>query len=414
MPRALRYLVCIGLLLSGGCASLAPLLSTPTPVPVSKATPTPEVSVTQTKFPETKARIVRVWLPPQFNPNTSETTAMLLKQRLDEFEAGHPGLEIEVRIKAQEGDAGLLNSLTVTNMAAPSALPDLVALPRSILEAAALKGLLHPIDGLSTILDDPNWYGYARQLGHIQNAGYGIPFAGDALVLIRRPDEEAIGDNWNDIFAGGGRLIFPVGDPQGLVGLSLYISAGGVILDSKGLPALDEGALTRLLIWVSDGISADVISPSLVNITTDTQALDVYLAGNANMLITWALQKPPNSLIFPLPGLSDSNHSIATGWVWALAGSDPENQQLAVELGEYLVADDFADRWTREIGYLPTRPSSMEQDDAGISAILESAQSIPTNDVLAVLGPLMQEALTRVLNGEQPEAVARSVIEKLK
>jgi hypothetical protein len=46
-------------------------------------------------------------------------------------------------------------------------------------------------------------------------------------------------------------------------------------------------------------------------------------------------------------------------------------------------------------------------------AILESAQPIPAGDVLAVLGPLMQEALTRVLNGEPPEVVVESVIAKL-
>jgi hypothetical protein len=33
---------------------------------------------------------------------------------------------------------------------------------------------------------------------------------------------------------------------------------------------------------------------------------------------------------------------------------------------------------------------------------------------MVVLGPLMQEALTRVLNGEAPETVAGSVIERLR
>jgi hypothetical protein len=49
-----------------------------------------------------------------------------------------------------------------------------------------------------------------------------------------------------------------------------------------------------------------------------------------------------------------------------------------------------------------------------MTAIIESAYPIPSNDVMTVLGPLMQEALTRVLNGEQPEEVATSVVEKLK
>jgi ABC-type glycerol-3-phosphate transport system substrate-binding protein len=118
--------------------------------------------------------------------------------------------------------------------------------------------------------------------------------------------------------------------------------------------------------------------------------------------------------ITPLPGLDEVPFSYATGWVWALAGSNPENQQLAVQLAEHLVAENFIGEWTRATGYLPTRPSTVEENDRTMAAILESAHPIPSNEVLAILGPLMQEALTRVLNGEKPEVVAESVAAKLK
>ena len=173
MARALRITLCASLIFLAGCSSLAPLLAqlTPTPVPVisspevTPAASTPESDATETALPATGPRILRVWLPPQFDPDAGTESANLLKQRLADFETQHPGLEIEVRIKAEEGEANILNALSVTSMAAPTALPDLVALSRPALEAAALKGLLHPIDGLSTTLQDPNWYGYARQLG---------------------------------------------------------------------------------------------------------------------------------------------------------------------------------------------------------------------------------------------------------
>ena len=97
-----------------------------------------------------------------------------------------------------------------------------------------------------------------------------------------------------------------------------------------------------------------------------------------------------------------------------MAGASPENQQLAVELAEFLVADDFLAAWTRETGYLPTRPSIVDVEDRTLAAILESAHPIPSSDVLAVLGPHMQEALTRALNGEKPEDVAASIIDKLR
>jgi hypothetical protein len=49
-----------------------------------------------------------------------------------------------------------------------------------------------------------------------------------------------------------------------------------------------------------------------------------------------------------------------------------------------------------------------------MTALLESAHPIPSREALAVLGPLMQEALTRVLNDEEPESVAGSIVEKLR
>jgi multiple sugar transport system substrate-binding protein len=423
MARTLHITLSLLFIFLAGCSSLAPLLTqrTPTPVPVTSspqgtpATSTPEPEATETKRSANEPRILRVWLPPQFDPNAGTESANLLKQRLADFETQHPGLEIEVRIKAEEGEANILNALSVTSMAAPSALPDLVALSRPALESAALKGLLHPIDGLSTTLQDPNWYGYARQLGEIENIGYGLPFAGNVFALVYRSELGEL-TNWEEILASEGVLSFPAGDPQGLVGLSLYTSAGGEIVNSQGLPTLDQTVLTRLLSLIEDGLGASMLSPSLAIVGTDAQALQLYRDRTANMVITWASNYRPVSdeQIIPLPGLDETPYSLATGWMWALAGSNTENQALAVELAEYLIADEFIGEWTRAAGYLPTRPSSVDEQDPTIAALIESAKPIPSNDVLSVLGQLMQDALIRVLNGERPAAVAGSVVDSLK
>ena len=423
MARTLRITLCASLIFLAGCSALAPLLAqlTPTPVPVisspevTPATSTPESDATETALPATGPQILRVWLPPQFDPDAGTESANLLKQRLADFETQHPGLEIEVRIKVEEGEANILNALSVTSMAAPTALPDLVALSRPALEAAALKGLLHPIDGLSTTLQDPNWYGYARQLGQIENIGYGLPFAGNVFAIFYRAELGEL-TNWEEILASEALLSFPAGDPQGLVGLSLYASAGGEIVNSQGLPTLDQQALTRTLTLIQDGLGASMLSPSIAIAGTDAQALQLYRDRNASMVITWASNYRPVSdeQIMPLTGLDETPYSFATGWMWSLAGSNAENQALAVELAEYLIADEFIREWTREAGYLPTRPSSIEGHDPTLAALIESAKPIPSNDVLSVLGQLMQDALIRVLNGERPEAVAGSVVDTLK
>jgi len=431
MPRTLRFIVHFGLLLSTGCASIADFLSTPSAVPPASPSATPvmaspvgpsatstppsNVTPTGTGSSSTGERVLRVWLPPEFDPNAATPASNILKQRLNDFEEEHPGLELEIRIKADEGESGLVNSLSVTSMAAPAVLPDLIALSRPALETAALKGLLHPLDGLSTTLDGSNWYEYARQLGRIQNTGYGLPFAGDALVLVYRSEVERI-NSWNDILASENPLVFAVGDPKALVGLALYVSAGGELLNAQGQPTLDQDVLTRVLTTIADGTLAGVFSPLLDNVVSNEQVLQAYLGDRANMAIIWAssFRAPEGQFTLPLPGLDETSGSFATGWVWALAGSNSENQQLAVELADYLVADDFLGRWTSATGYLPTRPNSVIAAGATINAIVESMQPIPSNEVLSVLGPLMQDALIRVLNGEKPEVVAENVIELLK
>jgi len=137
-----------------GCANITSLISQPTPVSVPHATSTPRpvpVATQTSTQPASEVHILRVWLPPRFDPNADTESAKLLKHRLADFEAAHPRLKIEVRIKAEEGETSLLNSLSITSAAAPTALPDLVALSRPDLEAAVLKGLVHPVDGLSTV-----------------------------------------------------------------------------------------------------------------------------------------------------------------------------------------------------------------------------------------------------------------------
>ena len=74
----------------------------------------------------------------------------------------------------------------------------------------------------------------------------------------------------------------------------LYASAGGEILDAQGLPTLDVEALTRVLTLVEEGVSKDVFPPSLANVTTEAQTLQIYRTGSANKGIIWVLNYRPS------------------------------------------------------------------------------------------------------------------------
>lgn len=424
MKTISRLTLCIGLLLLlGGCAGLPSLPSTPAPDMDLNSTPT--LTVTPADLPDSQPtpeeeRILRVWVPPQFAPSAEENAGGLLQARLDEFKARRPGLQIEVRVKAESGANGLLESLAATDAAAPAIMPDLVALPRASMEAAAIKGLLHPLDGLTTALDDPDWYPYSHQLARIQNTAFGLPFAGDALLVAGYSDPLPV--SW-DLLADK-TLLFPAADPQAFFSLALYLSQGAALLDLQGQPQLEENATTDVLSFYTRLAAGENLSSTVLTYQDDAAAWQALKERRANMAAVWAssyLQERPAEVALALiPGLGQDTITLSRGYVWALAGSDPENQALAVELAEFLTASEFLAQWSEAAGALPTRPTALASwQDSSLSAVLEqageTAQLVPSNDVTLVVGPALQQAVESVLTGEAlPAEAARVAAEGLK
>ena len=420
MSRFLRIANLSLILLLVGCSSLAPLLATPTAdsAPQATATPQPIPSVTAT-VTNNQPGLLRVWLPPRFDPNIESPSAELLHQRILDFENEYPGIQVEIRIKSE---SEILNTLVVTNNAAPESMPDLIALSYSDMRAVASAGFLHPLEGLTSLLQEPDWYAFARELGHLKNIEYGIPFASDVLLTVYRPSVfETLPATWEAFFASGTYMVVPISDPKALFSLSLYLSDGAELVDDQGAIALNEETLTQVLSFYKQALETKSILPQTRDYQTDTQSLQFYRDGKADMAVIWASSdiQTHNGSYAPLSGLNNAHYALGDGWVWALAGANSENQPLAVELATYLVDSDFMSGWTREAGFLPTRPQALsgwEGDElkASINEVLQSAHPIPSKDVVSVVGPLMQGALIRIFNGEQPEVVARSVIEDLK
>jgi ABC-type glycerol-3-phosphate transport system substrate-binding protein len=298
-------------------------------------------------------------------------------------------------------------------------MPDIVALSRPDLESAITKGLLHPLDELTDLPDGSDWYPYARQMARVQDASFGLPFAGDALALagFRNP----LLSSWTDV-PEETLFLFPADDPQALFTLTLYLSAGGTLQDSQGRLILDRDTLTEVLSLYLPSTEKSFISSQSINYGNDEQAWAAFREERGNLVLTWIsryLNDDTNSLaLAPLPGLETGHYTLATGWSWALAGSAPENQALAVELAEFLSDSRFLGEWTQAAGYLPTRPSSLSSwEDVNIQLVLtqaaESALLVPDEDVLITVGPILSEAVLSVLNGAQdPAEAAQAAIDK--
>lgn len=427
---ALLAMLMLLLALSACSGDILQVLLPPSPTPpapaldlTETAPPSPD-SPTATPAAPSNIQTLTIWVPPQFDPNGASTAANLLKSRLEEFSAQNPDLTLNVRVKALSGPGSLIESLAAASAAAPQALPSLVLLSRSDLETAALKGLVFPLDGLSQALTDADWYPYARQLAMIQGSNFGIPFAGDALLLIYRPARiGAAPGGWNAILERGQPLIFPAGDPQALFTLALYQSLGGKVEDLQSRPTLEAETLTRVLTFYSNGARQGIFPAWLTQYQTDSQAWQAYHENRGNWLITWSSrylsELPVDTTAISLPALEDNPPSLASGWVWAVSDPLSEKHAASVRLAEFLAQSDFLAEWSAAAGYIPPRPSSLtawsnQNLKALLSQLVLSAQVRPSNYLVSSLGPVLQEATIQVIrNQSDPIQAAETAAERL-
>jgi multiple sugar transport system substrate-binding protein len=365
-----------------------------------------------------------IWVPPQFDPESGDAGAALFKNRLAEFSVRNPNVKIKVRVKAPSGPGGLMESLSAASAAAPDALPSLVALSRDDLENAALKGLVFPLDGLAPFKDDPDWYSFARDLATIQGSTFGLPFGGDALILMYRPEKISTPPaDWTKVLSFGQPVAFPADDPQALVTLALYRSAGGGVEDAQHRPVLQPDALAQVLKLYGDGARQGSFPSWLSQYQTDGQAWQAYKDGRVHMVVDWSsdylAELPADTSAVPLPPLGSSDYTLATGWVWAVADPTPERHALSAHLAQFLVESDFLAAWTAATGQLPPRPTSLaawsnQSLKAMLSRVVISAQVRPNNDLTASLGPVLRDACQLVIkNQSDPTQAAEAAVERL-
>ena len=421
--KTYRWFGVLLLVWAAACSALP--VASPTITVESTPTTIPTLQPTQAVTPTAAGPVtLHIWLPPEFDPQAGTPAAEILNARLEEFTSRRPDTRVEVRLKALDGPGGVLDSLTAANAAAPLAMPDLVALPRSTLEAAALKGLLRPFDDLVEPVDDADWYEYARQMARLQDSTFGLPFAGDAQILVNRttaiPQPPG---TLSDTLSAIGPLVFAAADPQALFTLAQYLANGGAILDEQGRPTLEVLPLIEVMEYYQRAAASEVVPFWVTQYQNGDQVWEAFTDGSANMIVSSASQHIKNMVADSagsrLPTGDGRPFTLASGWVWALASPDPEKQKLSADLAEFLSEGDFLARWTTALGYLPTRPSAMANWGTAsqrslASEIVSSAQLIPSEDVLNSISPLLLNATVNVLKQQaEPAVAAREAVDSL-
>ncbi len=403
-------------------STLAACTAFPTP-PVPTLTP-PVVSSPSAPAPasptpaETAARTLRLWLPPQFAPDVATPGGQILADQIIQFEQAQ-GQDVETRLKLASGPGGLLESLVTAYNVAPAILPDLVALSRDDLAAAAAAGLVIPLDNLiaSETLDD--YYPFAQAMGRHEDQIVGLPFAADARVLAYRTDlYSSPPPTWTAVTSG--TLIIPGGEATGLTLLTEYLALGGPLADPSGETVLDAELLAEALTAFQALHASGPLPLSTLDYTDTLTTWQVFRERRATLAVVNAqsfLAEPErvsNSALALLPTSEGPPLALADGWCWALVNRAAPRHPDAVELLQWLVAPSRLATWTLAARVLPPRAKALEGWDVSIGDVLSHAQLQPPAEVLAVVGAPLQRALDDVLRGaatpfEAASAAAQAV-----
>lgn len=104
---------------------------------------------------------------------------------------------------------------------------------------------------------------------------------------------------------------------------------------------------------------------------------------------------------------------------WALATPDVDRHAISIALAEFLTEPEFLAEWVTALGYLPPRPSAMDnyQDEnlgSTLNQIALMTRLRPSNDIIASLGPIIRDQTRQVLEGlVDPSQAAQVAVESL-
>jgi ABC-type glycerol-3-phosphate transport system substrate-binding protein len=413
-----RLTVCAILLAAclGACAPVASDVSAPM---VTQEVPSTDAAITPTTTPVgVPGRALTIWVPPRFSPDGPDEAATLLAKRLLEFEADHPGARIEVRIKAQSGTASLMVTLAAAWQAAPSVLPDLVALNAMDLATAHASGMIAAWEEIGTIPEEWNWITSVANGARTNGVLIGLPFAAQADVFAFRPVAYPTPPrSWADTLTGSGSFLFPAGDPWSQFTLAEYLSAGGTLRDAEGNPALDTQALQDVLEFYSAARAGGLLPLSSRQHEDSSTTIDALTSGQVGAAIVpfdrlAELQALEIGIIGPWPTRDGSGTCFVDPWSWAVVDRPSAPDPLAIELATWLARPEFTGPWTRALSLLPATSSALALWPDNESRMLAEAMGstclpLPSPKELDLFGPALRDATGATLTGElTPEEAA--------
>jgi ABC-type glycerol-3-phosphate transport system substrate-binding protein len=420
----LAYLLLPVVIFLVGCDLIQPSLEgEPTPSPAATASPStlaPQATAELPNPPQQTRPLspLRLWLPPEIG-NRTEAGSQELASQISAFRSVHPDLEVVIEQKPVDGQGGLINYLQTGSAVAPSIMPDVVAVPTSLLADTRLRELFTPLDQfIDPILLEGVYPAPAGQATDGESI-LGYPFATTGLThLVFHPDviTGTIPLSWPSFISDTNHtLVLPADSREGaMLGLQFYLAEGGQLVDETGQPILEVEPLSRALGMI--GLRKENLLQSHQLKTLD-EAWQYHQLGLSDFVWTrseFLLERQAGDPSLTsqqgysaTPGASGSLVPLTTSWAWTITTEDPARQELAAELILFLTTPENLANWSARSQILPARRDAMallaDQNPYYQFASLESerAQPMPISETSRLLD-VMGDAVFQVLTTDTP------------
>jgi len=412
----------------------------PTPVPTSPPMPKPLPTPTPlpTTTPVSREVNLTLWVPDILDPHAETNGAEALGTQVADFDRASREINVEVLVKKGTGSGGLYDLLSTASHVAPVVVPDLLILHQQELLKAAQEGLIRPLDDYMP--SDAGYFPTALEAMATEEGLWAFPYVATAEQMGYRPMMTATAPiTWTAVLSQAYSLVLPGAPSDGLASdalLSMYIGAGGRVVDEKGQPTLDRTVLEKVYGFILDLQEAGLLDAELVLGLTDTASCwTALLEGRAQLAPVsvsayWhprlaalsgagesaAPEVPPTpaDVVLPtwVPTENGAPVTILHTWGIAVTTDDPVRKEAALELVRWLVSAQRMADLTRTASLAPTRQQVVAtwglppDEEAFVIVLLSSSVSPPPANVETVVRRALQTGLTTILQGDAVTADA--------
>ena len=406
-PRLTWLAGAIVWLLLAGCNRSAIVTPTPVSAPPSVATAAPIPARTDLV---PAARQLVVWMPPFGNPLDDDRAGAVFGDAFRQFERDHPGVNIDVHVKAERGPASLLTYLRSAQQVAPAVLPDLVLINTQDLWQIADLGLVPTL--VPGEIRNDGFYAFALSAVTYRNQTFGIPYAADIVMAAYDPTRLPTAPRtWSDLLAGDVWLLFPTGPDTDAATVTLlqYVGAGGRLTEDGTLT--DPDALEALFDFITTAQADGLIPPELVDLATFDAVWRAYLGARpeiTSLVITGYHQAATvggDVAYAPVPTQAGGTITVAATWAFAVLTQEDDRRHLALALVDELLTPEVLGAWSRQAQRLPSRPGALstwpatDNLTAYLGRQLTAAVALPNGRAFTDFAADIQTAQTDLLRG---------------